>query len=74
MLSGDDDHQQDIDAIDRWIKSQIRPRNLIKAETEMIKSFEELCLLIQKHGNVKAKEMTVVEFYTMLSLVKKKGI
>jgi pectate lyase len=54
--------------------SQIRPRDISKSELEMIKNFEEMCLLIQKEGNVIAKNMTIMEFYTMMSLVKKKKI
>ncbi|MCK9220200.1 MAG: hypothetical protein M0P47_09150 [Bacteroidales bacterium] len=67
-------HEQEIEAINKWLASQVRPRDVAKAELEMIRSFEEMCLMIQKEGNVVAKNMTVMEFYTMISLVKKKKI
>ena len=45
-----------------------------KAELDMIRNFEEMCILIQKNNSVVAKDMTVMEFYSMLALIKKKKL
>ncbi len=75
QLIADDEHNKEqIDEINRWLAGQVRPRDLAKVELEMIRSFEEMCIMITKEGNVKAKEMTVIEFYTMIGLIKKKKI
>jgi hypothetical protein len=63
-----------IASVDEWIASQIRPKDITRSERSIEQGFEEMCLLIQKNTSAKVKEMTVIEFYTMLSLIKKKKI
>jgi hypothetical protein len=64
----------EIEEINRWIVSQIKPKDVTKEEMTMEKNYEELCLLLGKHTNLPVKSMTVFEYYTLLSLIKQKKI
>lgn len=67
-------NKEEIESIDRYLKTQINPKDMGKAELDMIRNFEEMCILIQKNNSVVAKDMTVMEFYSMLALIKKKKL
>ena len=74
IIEDDEHNKESIEEINRWLAGQIRPRDLVKAELDMIKSFEEMCVIIQKEGHGRVKDMTVMEFYTVIGLIKKKKI
>lgn len=73
-IEQNDEKQKKIDEIKRWMQAQIRPKDVSRAEIEMERSNEEMCLIIRKHANVNVKEMTVFEFYTLLDLMKNKKL
>lgn len=74
MLTGDHSKQSKVDEIDKWMITQIKPKNVTKDEMQMEKSYEEMCLLLSKHSTVPVKKMTVYEFYTLMSLIKQKKL
>jgi hypothetical protein len=73
-LQPDADKHAMIEEINRWIVSQIKPKDVAKEEMLLEKNYEELCILLGKHTNQMVKRMTVFEYYTLLSLIKQKKI
>lgn len=73
-LEPDTDKHNKIEEINRWIVTQIKPKNVSKEEMMLEKNYEELCILLGKHTNKEVKRMTVFEYYTLLSLIKQKKI
>jgi hypothetical protein len=73
-LQPDADKHAMIEEINRWIVSQIKPKDVAKEEMLLEKNYEELCILLGKHTNQQVKQMTVFEYYTLLSLIKQKKI
>jgi len=53
--------------------SPIRISGAEGAEVAHIKTFEELCFLVDMQGNTRAKKMTVLELFNALETIKKNG-
>ena len=73
-LQPDEDKAKMIDEINKWIVSQIKPKDVAKEEMLLEKNYEELCILLGKHTSQPVKRMTVFEYYTLLSLIKQKKL
>lgn len=73
-LQPSEEKKVQIDEINRWIVTQIKPKDVSKEEMTIEKNYEELCILLGKHTNQPVKQMTVFEYYTLLSLIKSKKI
>lgn len=66
-----EDVSKGIDILDKWFTDQINPIDLKTFEANYEKEFEEICFLLSKHTNKPVKELSVVEFYTIILHLKK---
>lgn len=73
-IEPNDERLSKIEEINKWIVTQIKPKDVTREEREMDRSYEEVCLLLARHTNKEVKRMTVFEFYTLLHLIKQKKI
>lgn len=70
----DVDKQDDIDEIDSFLFNLHKPKSFSgvnSVEIKYDKQFETSCMLISQKTGMKAKEMTVLEFYNTLSNINK---
>lgn len=70
----DTDSQEQIEEIDNWFYAMSNPMVFAgdnSAEIQYDKQFESSCLLIAQKTNLNAKDMTVLQFYNALDVIKK---
>ena len=71
----DKDEKEKIEKAYRELMTMAKPMNFSGAEgaeVRHIKTFEELCYLINTENSNPAKSMTTLEFFSALGLIKKK--
>lgn len=65
----------DTTEIDQYLATFMRPKNFYGAESVEVKhdkSFSELCYLLTKDSGKDGKNMSVLEFYQALQMIKKR--
>lgn len=75
-IAEDKNNSKDIKAIDEYLFSLYKPKRFTgKASVEIKydKQFESACMLISQETNIKAKELTVLEFYSTLENITKQA-
>ena len=73
-VENDTENSEAITTIDNLLFNRYRPNIFVGAESAEVtydKQFESACILIAQKTNLQAKNMTVLEFYSALSNIKK---
>ncbi len=69
----DIDRTEEIQRYERYFVSIIKPKDFTgpgSVELKIERDFEKLCIILEKHTTRNVKQMTVKEFYALLSYIK----
>lgn len=75
-IAEDEDNATEIDRIDDFLFNLHTPKKFIGKDSEEIKydkQFESACLVISQKTGLKAKDLSVLEFYNTLAILKKQA-